>query len=282
MKKYIVLSLCAVTLLGGCGSYAGSGAFSGATLGSVIGSAVGGLTGGPRGSDVGTLVGMAGGAVIGGAVGAQADKKAQEYREYDDRRFEQKYREHREAATRGNDGYGRGNDGDYGDDSGFDPDMRGDDVLYDFNGSDYTGNYTAAKAENEVPSVRYDSDMDRHDDNRLPIEVRNARFVDDNEDHKLNAGELSKVIFEVYNTSSETLYDVQPMVVETTGNKRIRISGTVHVERILPGKGIRYTAVVKADKKLKDGNLTFRVYAMQGNGTVVSNVNEFNIRASRD
>ena len=102
MKRFVVLPLAAVMLLGGCGTYTGTGAFSGATLGSVIGSAVGGIAGGPRGSDIGTLVGMAGGAVVGGAMGVQADKKVTEERAYSDERFEQKYIEHREAATRGN------------------------------------------------------------------------------------------------------------------------------------------------------------------------------------
>ena len=97
-----------------------------------------------------------------------------------------------------------------------------------------------------------------------PLEVRGARFVDSNEDRKLNAGELGKVIFEVYNTSREPVYDVQPMVVETTGSKHVQISNTIHVERIMPGKGVRYTAVVKAGKRLKDGRLTFHVYAVEG------------------
>ena len=115
----------------------------------------------------------------------------------------------------------------------------------------------------------------------MPLEVRNARFVDGNQDRRLNAGELCKVIFEVYNVSQDVVTDVQPMVVETTGNKRVGISNTIHVERILPGKGVRYTAVVKAAKRLKDGTLTFRVYAVRGNGEVVSNVSEFSIQASR-
>lgn len=152
MKRFMIMSLAAVTLLGGCTTYAGSGAFSGATLGSVIGSAIGGITGGPRGSDVGTLIGMAGGAAIGGAVGAQADKKQQEYREVDDARFERKYREHREAATRGS-GYGsQDDDRYYGDESGFDPEGRGDDVLYDFRGSDCRR--TARPRNNKKPGRR--------------------------------------------------------------------------------------------------------------------------------
>ena len=77
MKKILILSLGAVILLSGCGTYAGEGAFVGASFGSVIGSAVGGISGGFRGSDIGTLVGMAGGAVVGGAIGAQADNARQ-------------------------------------------------------------------------------------------------------------------------------------------------------------------------------------------------------------
>lgn len=281
MNKSFIMSLSAVMLLAGCGTYTGSGAFSGATLGSVIGSAIGGISGGPRGSDIGTLVGMAGGAVVGGAIGAQADKQQQAYRESSDAQFERKYREHREAATKdsgGDDGYYYGNDNYYNDGSGFDPEGRGDDVLYDFNGSDYTGNYTATSPKEVVLSVRYDDIRTPEKNLEQPLEVRNARFVDDNEDRRINAGETCKVIFEVYNRSSETVYDVQPMVTETTGNKRISISHTIHVEKIMPGKGVRYTAMVKADKRLKNGNATFRVYAVTGNGKVASNVNEFNIQ----
>lgn len=281
MKRFVVLPLAAVMLLGGCGTYTGTGAFSGATLGSVIGSAVGGIAGGPRGSDIGTLVGMAGGAVVGGAMGAQADKKVTEQKAYSDARFEQKYIEHREAATRGNGYDSRDYGQSYEDESGFDPTGSGDDVLYDFQGPDYTGDYTATQPTDVTPSVRYDDIRQPRNTAAHPLEVCNARFVDDNQDRRLNGGELCKVIFEVYNRSQETVYDVQPMVVETTGSKHVTISNTIHVERILPGKGVRYTAMVKAGKRLKDGRLTFRVYAVRGNHDVVSNVSEFGIEASR-
>lgn len=299
MKKTFVLLLCASMMLTGCTTGAGTGAYAGSTLGALLGSAIGGIAGGPRGSDIGTLVGMAGGAAVGGALGAKADRQQQEYQNYEDARFEQKYREHRRAATAGNKGYDnrydddvyRGydnrnndyasNDGGY-DDSGFDPTNSGDDVLYDFNGSDYTGNYTASHPERVMPSSSFDNiDTPANVEDKLPLEVRNARFVDDNQDHKLSGDELSKVIFEIYNVSGSTVYDVQPMVVETTGNKRIYVSNSIHVERIVPGKGVRYTAMVKGGKKLKDGTACFRIYAVQGNGNVVSNVSEFNITTAR-
>lgn len=252
-------------MLTGCTTGAGTGAYAGSTLGALLGSAIGGIAGGPRGSDIGTLVGMAGGAAVGGALGAKADQQQQEYQNYEDARFEQKYMEHRRAATAGNKGYdnrydddvyrgydNRNNDyasnGGY-DDSGFDPTNSGDDVLYDFNGSDYTGNYTASHPERVMPSSSFDNiDTPANVEDKLPLEVRNARFVDDNQDHKLSGDELSKVIFEIYNVSGSTVYDVQPMVVETTGNKRIYVSNSIHVERIVPGKGVRYTAMVKGGK----------------------------------
>lgn len=285
-------------MLTGCTTGAGTGAYAGSTLGALLGSAIGGIAGGPRGSDIGTLVGMAGGAAVGGALGAKADQQQQEYQNYEDARFEQKYMEHRRAATAGNKGYdnrydddvyrgydNRNNDyasnGGY-DDSGFDPTNSGDDVLYDFNGSDYTGNYTASHPERVMPPSSFDNiDTPANVEDKLPLEVRNARFVDDNQDHKLSGDELSKVIFEIYNVSGSTVYDVQPMVVETTGNKRIYVSNSIHVERIVPGKGVRYTAMVKGGKKLKDGTACFRIYAVQGNGNVVSNVSEFNITTAR-
>ncbi len=55
MRKLIIMTIAAVTLLSSCDTYTGQGA----AFGSIIGSAVGGLAGGPRGSDIGTLVGMA-------------------------------------------------------------------------------------------------------------------------------------------------------------------------------------------------------------------------------
>lgn len=276
MKKTLILAVGAITLLSSCGTHAGEGAYVGATFGSVIGSAVGGISGGFRGSDIGTLVGMAGGAVVGGAIGAQADKAQQAD-------FDRRYRQHREAATSGNEAdgnYGYGDTGGYDatdDESGFDPTGSGDDTLYDFNSSEYTGGYTATEPEHVTPTVRYDEIKTPSKTSSLPLEVRNARFVDGNQDSHLNPNELCKLIFEVYNTSSEPIFDVQPIVTETTGNKQIQVSGTIHVEKINPGKGIRYTAMVKSGKRLKGNNAVFRVYAVHGNNNTVSNVMEFDI-----
>lgn len=278
MKKSTVLSLSALLLLSSCGTYTGTGAYAGASLGTILGSAIGGIAGGPRGSDIGTIVGMAGGAMVGGAIGAQADAAQQQRHSRYDRPSH---------YDNGSTGSGNYNDDSYdyrsegAQDSGFDPNNGGDDTLYDFNDSSYTGSYSATQPEKVAPTVRYDGIGTAQPSTTTPIEVRGARFVDDNQDGRLNAGELCKVIFEVHNTSQNVLTDIQPTVVETSGNRQIAISQSIHVERIAPGKGIRYTAMVKASPRLKDGTSCFRVYAAQGNGHVVSNVCEFNVPTTR-
>lgn len=112
------------------------------------------------------------------------------------------------------------------------------------------------------------------------LEIVNARFVDFNEDNTLNRNETCKVIFEIMNRGNSPVYDVVPTVVETTGNKHIYISPSIHVEKITPGRGIRYTAMVKADNRLKNGMAHFCVSVIH-EGKSISKVNEFNIPTRR-
>ncbi len=274
MKKSLVLLSCSTLLICSCGTYTGSGALTGSSLGSVLGSAIGGLAGGPRGSDIGTIVGMAGGAVVGAAVGAQADKANNTYAPERGTRDDSYYSRGRDYE-RQHDNYNENNGHE---DSGYDPSGQGDDVLYDFNGPDYTGDYSASEPGTVTPSVNYNAiGGTTNKPERYPLEIRNARFVDDNQDNRLNPNELCKVIFEIYNKSASPMYDVQPMVMEVSGDKHIQVSGSIHVEKIEPGKGIRYTAMVKSDKRLMTGNAIFRIYAVQGNGNIVSETREFNI-----
>lgn len=149
-----------------------------------------------------------------------------------------------------------------------------------FQGSDYTGDYSAAQSKTKAPaesSVEELAGSYRYTPN---IEILNARFVDDNQDGVLSRNEVGKIIFEVMNRGEKPVYDVQPSVLETTGNPHIYISPSIHVESIAPGKGIRYTALVKADKKLKTGRVAFAVTVLQGQKSI-SKVTEFNIRTGK-
>lgn len=282
MKKVLVLSLSAAVVLSSCSTYAGSGAITGGSLGSILGSAIGGIAGGARGSDIGSIVGMAGGAIIGASTGAKADRRAKE--DVHDHYEKVQQRKAREKRNRTEYDYYNQTD-DYGrsgsvDGSGFDNTNSGDDRIYDFHSSDYTGSYSAAQPNTKAPA---ESSVDKLAGNYQytpSIEIVNARFVDDNQDGVLSRNEVGKIIFEVMNRGNKAISDVQPSVLETTGNAHIYVSPSIHIESIAPGKGVRYTALVKADKKLKNGMARFALTVLQGQKSI-SKVTEFNIKTSK-
>lgn len=268
MKKVILLMFCSSLVMGSCDTYTGSGAYAGGSIGSILGSAIGGLSGGPRGSDLGTIIGMAGGAVVGAVIGSQADH------EQADR--EAAYQQDRVERRSGSD---YSNTPVTDNSEIFDSNNGGDDRLYDFKGKDYTGDYSAQQPTTSMPTATVE-DLGARFSYSPTLEIVNARFVDDNEDNCLNRNETCKVIFEIVNRSYSPVYDVVPTVVETTGNKHIFISPRIHVEKISPGSGVRYTAMVKADRKLKDGMARFCVSVIH-EGKSISKVNEFNIPTKR-
>mgnify|MGYP002627288496 FL=1 len=245
MKKMLLTLMGSVLLMSSCGTYTGEGAATGAAFGSILGSAIGGISGGWRGHDIGMIVGMAGGAAIGAAVGAAADQ--QEQKKYE------AYQRDRYGYQRGNASYGNGSYGNdrysSSDDSGFDATNSGDDRIT-FDGAGPQG------SSSKVESIRVASPQ---------IEIRNARFIDGGNDGIMHAGEECRVVFEVMNRSTVTLYDIQPTVTDVSGNKHIQISPNLHVESIAPNSGIRYTATILPDKKLKDGEVVIQVGVKQGN-----------------
>ena len=265
MKKLLVYSLAGIMLLSSC-STTESGASNGAFFGSIIGSAIGGITGGPRGSDIGTLIGMAGGAVVGAAVGQASEKPEQrKYDEYMRRRADRsRNQSYSSTDTYSTDAYSRDN-------SGFDPNNGGDDRIV---------------METEVPSNTVSLDelknMTGYNVNiNESIQLRHENFTDANGDGAISAGEECKVSFEIMNNSDVEIFNVTPMVIETTGNKHIHISSTVRVESIKPHMGVRYTATILADKRLKDGKAVIRVTVTQGQNDITSMAREFNITCKR-
>ena len=227
----------------------------------MVGSAIGGIAGGWRGSDVGSLIGMAGGAVVGAAVGAAADKaQEQKYEDYRNARAQRRASAQRQYDNNGNDN--RNND-----DSGFDQTNSGDDRLYGFGDDLSTAENVNAPTTQELRFT--------------PLEIRHPRLLDASRDGVLTRGEEARMVFEVFNNSQNPVYNVQPTVVEVTGNRHIRISENIIVESIMPGKGIRYTALIKADNRLKDGDAVIRISVMHRNKEVTSQSREFPIRTSK-
>lgn len=279
MNKGLVLSMCVLLAVSSCGTYTGAGAYTGANLGSILGSAIGGISGGPRGSDVGTLVGMAGGALVGAAVGSAADRAEQQ-------KYEEYQRQRNAPYTRDSH---RSGDSDYSyqenpvDESGFDPTHSGDDrIIMDNSNAGYTTvpaqtyspkTLSIDQLRNVAPgyNINYNED----------IELRNVTFVDMDGDGIITGGETSRVSFEIKNHSTAPIYDILPTVIETTKNKHIHISSSIRIESIAPGRGVRYSATVYGDERLRNGNAVIRIAVAQGNNDITSQIKEFNVATRR-
>ena len=250
MKKNPLILLLAVLLLTSCNTYTGAGAATGGYFGSMVGSMIGGISDGRRGSNIGGLIGMAGGAVIGAVVGNAADQEeARRYEEYQQRRTEA-VTQTRVPRTDG-----------YEDDRYFDPTNSGDDRITFDDTPATTGTTPPTRT---VTPVTHEG-----------LVIRNAQFVDSNNDGVLVAGEECRVSFEIMNYSDKPIYDVQPLVYDLSGNKHIHISQNLHVERILPHRGIRYTATILGDSRLKNGTAHICLGVAQGNREVEGQTQNF-------
>ena len=279
MKKMGIWVVGAALMLSSCDTYTGQGAYTGGTIGAILGSAIGGISGGWRGSDIGTIVGMAGGAAVGAAIGAQADKaEAEKYETY--KREREQRRAERNYPYGGNHQGGYQQGGYQSGDSGFDATNSGDDRI-DLDIAGPKDGQTRQAGQNDTKT--FNPSTDRLVDNTRPerIVIRNAHFTDQNHDGVLRGGEQCQITFEIMNYTRHTLYDVQPMVYDVTGNKNIYISPNLHVESIAPNSGVRYTATILADKKLKDGTAKIRVGATVNNQDVDSNAHDIIIVTRR-
>ena len=67
------------------------------------------------------------------------------------------------------------------------------------------------------------------------------------------------------------------MVTNLTDNKYLQVSPNLLIESITAHNGVRYTATITADKKLKDGEAVIRVSVSRGNLEVSTQTQEFTI-----
>ena len=276
MKKCSIMIMSAALVASSCTTGAGAGAYAGSSLGSVLGSAIGGIAGGPRGSDIGTIFGMAGGAVVGAAVGDAATK--QHHQDQDDTYmpssnynnkpvYEQPYSSNQPSYSSNQQPVD-----DIDPTQMVDTTNSGDDRIdFDANSSptlpnnnpDTSVSMDAGKVE-QIYGANKAAESGK-------ITIKNVRFEETAEHNVLHGGEVGKVMFEMYNETQAPIYNFMPTVVEADGNKRIYISPSVRVENIMPGQGLRYTATVKADKRIKDGEIRLLVSA-QRDGKPISYV----------
>lgn len=293
MKKNLILPIAALVLASSCTSsqyHTGNGAASGAYLGAILGSAIGGINGGPRGSDIGTIVGMAGGAIVGAAVGSAADKAEQD--EYEahkrrtlDRRGADRYDNRSNRGYENNNRYDRDNNRYDRNNSHYDRNNSYDNNSYESNvyvdesnsGDDRIVFEDDAPAKNQTSQNSPTSPTMHIPDHKVTpkpnnprwkenIEIRNITVKEQDNNHKLNRKEVYRISFEVVNHTNKAIYNIMPRIAESSGNKNIFISQGITVECIAPGNGVRFTASVMANNKIKDGfiNLLMSVNSADG------------------
>lgn len=100
------------------------------------------------------------------------------------------------------------------------------------------------------------------------LEVTNVKFLDANNNRKLDNDEKAFIVFDIYNRSNKTLYNVTPNI--TCNSSRVAISSAASVASVLPGQGIRYKATIVPIKKLKERPLQFTISFGSGKQRVVA------------
>lgn len=112
------------------------------------------------------------------------------------------------------------------------------------------------------------------------LRITNIRFVDDNRNHVIDAGENCKLIFDVVNEGEVSAYNIVPTVEEVSGMKHIDISPSAQISYLPQGDRVRYTATVAGGKRLKSGEAVFRVYTTESNGAI-SATHEFSLPTAK-
>ena len=256
MKKIIVLGMTTTLLLSSCSSFMG-GTYIGGSLGSVLGSAVGGIAGGARVSDIGTIIGMVGGAAAGAAIDAQANKKTKGILH---ERYEQ-LQENRDIEQQ-----------DYlsetRDESGFDSTNSGDDRLYGFQmePSEYPTHTSVRPLQfsNEANIER----LTQTTKETPQIEVSNLVFTDNNGNNILSRGEVGQIAFEIHNKGTQAIGNLYPTITEAANSNHFKISPSSRIDVMMPGEVVRYTATIKADKRIKSGEYNFSIAILKDNRSI--------------
>ena len=129
----------------------------------------------------------------------------------------------------------------------------------------------------------YDYDMDDYRQNNsyspfANIVIEELRFVDENNNQALDAGEHAKLVFIMRNTGRNYVYDIAP-VITVSGTKQIYLSPTAIVKELGPGKAVRYQSEVVATNKLKNGVADFSIGFSDGDKLYT--MRSFQLRTNR-
>lgn len=109
------------------------------------------------------------------------------------------------------------------------------------------------------------------------VEVAEVKFLDANNDRRLDAGESAFIVMDIYNRGDATLYNVTPLI--SCDSRRVLVSPPAIVSEIPSGRGVRYKAEVRAQRRLRQGPLVFKVSFGTGKHAVTAKT--FSVQAGR-
>lgn len=109
------------------------------------------------------------------------------------------------------------------------------------------------------------------------LEVMNVQFKDRNGNRALDSNEEAFITFELRNRGHNTLHNVAPRI--SVSDKRISVSPVAIISRLEPGQGVRYKAVVRAKRRLHNGEAIFTITF--GSGRYARTAKSFRIRTYR-
>ena len=143
---------------------------------------------------------------------------------------------------------------------------------YDNRNNDYDDTYEEDSYYRDNSDRRY---ISRRNDNN------GIMFYDADDNGIISSTEDAEVEFEIRNITEGTIYDVVPVVEEIASKKRLNISPSMMIESIRPGKAVRYTAYIKANRRMKDGYTKLRISIYNGSKQLIAPRTEFEVETRR-
>lgn len=106
------------------------------------------------------------------------------------------------------------------------------------------------------------------------LEVTQVRFLDANNNQRLDSDESAFVEFDIYNRADHAIYNVSPQL--RCNSRKVLISPAAIIESVPSGRGVRYKAAIRAPRRLPSAPLQFTVSFGTGKESIVAR--EFSIR----
>ncbi|MCF0182503.1 MAG: hypothetical protein HUK11_09700 [Muribaculaceae bacterium] len=138
------------------------------------------------------------------------------------------------------------------------------------------GNYSTSRVPNDPEQIYHQNNQGSP---FADLSVENVRFIDNNYNESLEAGEHAQLVFEVHNLGDKYVYDIAP-VITVSGTKHILISPSAIISELAPGGAVRYKAEMVGTNKLNNG--TVEVNISLSNGKESFMVRSFELHTLRE